>query len=72
MNKEVLKIVLELKKKRIRQVDLVQMAHISSEARLSRILNGRLEPTKEELDSINAVLAEIKEGGAYGYDRKNS
>ncbi len=40
----------------ISQADLARLANISSEARLSRIINGRIKPTEEEISRLAAVL----------------
>lgn len=47
---------MEIKRRRILQVDLVKQANLASEARLSRILNGRVEATEAELKSIYEAL----------------
>jgi predicted transcriptional regulator len=62
MKEEVLKLLIEIKRKRILQVDLVKLAKIASESRLSRILNGRVDPTKSELSAIKKALS-LKVGG---------
>lgn len=40
----------------ISQADLARLANISSEARLSRIINGRIKPTEEEISRLAAAL----------------
>jgi transcriptional regulator with XRE-family HTH domain len=42
--------------KRITQCELIKSAGLSSEARLSRIINRHVEPTVQELAKISAVL----------------
>ena len=43
----------------IKQVDMAQSLGLS-EARISRILNGRLAPSTNELDAIQAYLLEVQ------------
>lgn len=50
------KIVMALLKKGLKQTDLRELAGFRSEARLSRIINGRDTPTAVEIERICSVL----------------
>lgn len=50
------KILKALLDKNLRQADLVKIASISSESRMSRIINCLVVPTKEEEQRICLVL----------------
>jgi transcriptional regulator with XRE-family HTH domain len=45
-----------LKEKRLRQAELTHLAMISNESRLSRIVNGFIQPKPEELKRMAKVL----------------
>ncbi len=46
----------EIRKLRMTQAELVRLAGISSEARMSRIINGYEVPRSEEVKSICSIL----------------
>lgn len=52
-NYQILELLSEL---RMTQAELARQAKISSEARLSRIIHYLVNPTKEEVQNISAVL----------------
>lgn len=56
MKKKNFKIVEALLNHNLRQADLVKMASLTSEARLSRIINYLTEPTNEEAERICKIL----------------
>lgn len=56
MKKKNFKILKALFQENLRQSDLVRLANISSEARMSRIINCLVSPTQEEESRICSVL----------------
>lgn len=50
-------LVMLMHEKGLNQADLTQVAKISSESRLSRIINGRVIPREDELKRICDALA---------------
>ena len=56
MNKQNLKLLAALRLKGVSQADLVERAGLTSESRLSRIIRGRVSPTRDEVRKICRYL----------------
>ena len=50
----------------LRHYEIIEQTRLSSEARLSRIINGRVEPTEEEITGLVNILGKTSRQLGFG------